>query len=104
MNGQLDQIRLDALRDALGLTGIGSATDPSRTVLGARSGGGRSTPAVALTLLRSDADAWWILIDESTRTINGEYPASPEAWRGLAEIAVRAAGLTIDDRKELPSL
>ncbi len=104
LNGQLDHPQLDTLRNALGLDGIGAATDPIGTILGTRSGRGRLIPTAKLTLLRSDSDSWWLLIDESPKTIGADYPVSPEAWCGLAELAVRAAGLTIGDRRELPSI
>ncbi|WP_327140643.1 hypothetical protein [Nocardia sp. NBC_01327] len=104
VNGRLDQPHLDALRNALGLNRIGSAADPVGTVLGARSDAGQSVPTAKLTLWRSDTDVWSIVIDESSKTIDSEFPVSPEAWRGLAELAVRAAGLTIGDRKEFPGV
>ncbi|WP_433563221.1 DUF6301 family protein [Nocardia sp. CA-151230] len=100
LTGRLDQPQLDELCKAMGLTGIGAVADPIGTVLGTRAAGGRTLAIAKLALWRSGTSEWTLGIDEWLMTPGQEFAASPAAWRGLAELSVRAVGLTICDRWE----
>ncbi|MRH92885.1 hypothetical protein GFY24_36635 [Nocardia sp. SYP-A9097] len=101
LTGRLDELQLDELRKAIGLNATGTVTDPVGTVLGTRSEGDPALPTAKLTLWRGDTNEWLLAVDESP--VNPPYPASPAAWRGLAALGIRAAGLSISDRQEIIS-
>ncbi|WP_051022276.1 DUF6301 family protein [Nocardia pneumoniae] len=95
LHGPLDQIHLDRLRDILGLTSSGSATDAVGTQLGQRPQCHpkyRTITVMVLTLLRTDTHEWSITLDAIPGTQFSK-------WKCLAEISVRAAGLAIAERQ-----
>ncbi|MBF6165054.1 hypothetical protein IU486_09745 [Streptomyces gardneri] len=98
LHGPLDQVHLDRLRDELGMTSTGSATDPVGTRFGQRL---RHHPKyqtitmMVLTVLRTDINEWSVRLDAIPGTDFSE-------WKRLAEISAQKTGLTIAER-QLPS-